>query len=363
MSELRTVLVWGTGLIGTSVGLALRAHGVDVALADRDPAAQRLATDLGAGRAYSAEDSSGSADLVVVAVPPAHAAAVLGQLQRAGAGRSYTDVSSVKSGLQRAVDALGLDAETFVGGHPMAGSERSGPSAARADLFAGRPWVLTPGPRTGEAALARATKLAEACGALPVVSTPERHDVAVALVSHAPHVVASLMAARLCEAADEAVALAGQGLRDVTRVAASDWRLWADILASNPGPVADVLAALRDDLDPFVRALRAVAAGDAGALGPVADVLRRGNEGRARIPGKHGQPAVAYAIVPVVIEDRPGELARLFAAAGEAGVNIEDVAIEHSPGQPVGYVELSVRPDAAARLAAALVAGGWSVHG
>jgi prephenate dehydrogenase len=365
LSTLRSVLVAGTGLMGTSAALALRTHGVEVYLADRDPAAARLAADLGAGRA---EAPTGRVDLGIIAVPPTAVARVLGDLQHQDAAASYTDLASTKSGPQREIEAFGCRADNFVGGHPLAGRERSGPGAARADLFEGRPWVLTPSAATDSATLARGRALARLCGATPVVMTPEDHDRAVALVSHAPQLVASLVAARLLPAADEAVQLAGQGVRDVTRIAASDPGLWQEILGSNATAVADVLDALAADLTAAVRALRdaartAEADQRATALAPVVDALRRGNAGRARIPGKHGQPPAAYSVVPVVVSDQPGQLAQLFADAGAAGVNIEDVAIEHSPGQPVGYVELFVRPAVANDLAAALTSRGWAVHG
>jgi prephenate dehydrogenase len=170
----------------------------------------------------------------------------------------------------------------------------------------------------------------------------------------------------LLEADDAAVALAGQGVRDTTRIAASDPALWTSVLGGNAGNVAAVLASVRDDLAAVVAALAGLdadarSADDGAPPSAVTDLLTRGRAGRARLPGKHGSAPTTYAVVPVVIPDRPGELARLFAAAGQAKVNIEDVAIEHSPGRPLGLVELSVRPEAADVLAAALQRDGWTV--
>jgi prephenate dehydrogenase len=359
---LRTVLVAGTGLMGTSVALALRGRGVAVFLTDRQARAARLAADLGAGEVAG---PGTRAELAVIAVPPAAVAGVLTELQGRDAADSYTDLGSTKGLPQRQIEAAGCRTDIFVGGHPLAGRERSGPGAARADLFEGRPWVLTPSAATGAATLERAQVLARLCDATPVVMAPDEHDHAVALVSHAPQVLASLVAARLVTAPEQAVRLAGQGLRDVTRVAASDPALWREILATNAVAVADVLEAVAVDLAGVVRALRrtAVHGIDEVTLAPVLDALRRGKAGHARIPGKHGQPPATYCVVPVVVADRPGELARLLTDAGEAGVNVEDVAIEHSPGQPVGLVELSVRPAVAGDLAVALRRRGWSVHG
>ena len=360
MSLDRAVVV-GTGLIGTSVALALTRRGVVTYLVDADPEVAKLAADLGAG---IAGEPAEPVDLAVLAVPPAFVARVLAEQQRLGYARAFTDVASVKARPQRELEALGCDPAVFVGGHPLAGRERSGPRAARADLFEGRPWVLTPSTATSTAVLESARELATLCGAVPVLMEAAEHDHAVALVSHAPHLVASLMAARLVDADEDAVRLAGQGIRDVTRIAASDARLWTDILGANATAVADVLDALSDDLRATVAALRGGAVpGGARGAGAVADLLERGNAGHARIPGKHGAPPARYAVVPVVIPDRPGALAALFADAGEADANIEDVAIEHSPGQPVGLVELSVKPAVADRLVSELRRRGWTVQG
>ncbi|MFY9998353.1 MAG: prephenate dehydrogenase, partial [Trebonia sp.] len=238
---------------------------------------------------------------------------------------------------------------------------RHGPAAARADLFLGRTWALCPLPETSPAAVEAVTALVLACGADPVITDPETHDQWVALVSHVPHLVAAAMAARLAPSVvpADALRLAGQGLRDVTRIAAGDSALWTQILSANAGPVAEVLAAVAVDLSAAARALAGVSA---ETPADVTDLLERGQAGVARIPGKHGGQPRNFTVVQVVIPDQPGELARLFNAAGAAGVNIEDVRIEHSPGLPVGVAELSVRPDQAAALLDAMEAGGWPVR-
>lgn len=366
---IRSALVVGTGLIGTSVGLALRRAGVAVQLLDRDPVALQRASDLGAGTRPGTgtctgtgtgdHSGDGPADVAVVAVPPDAVAEMVGFVLRSGLAHCVTDAASVKRPVLAGVAAAGVDPALFVGGHPMAGRERSGPGAARADLFEGRPWVLTPTPATSGTTLERAEEVATRCGAVPVLMAAGEHDAAVALVSHVPHVVASLLAARLVDAPAEAVGLAGQGIRDVTRVAASDPVLWTAILAGNAAPVAEVLGHLRHDLD---RVLAALASSAPAADRALPELLRRGNAGRHRLPGKHGSTAQPYTGVPVVVPDRPAQLARLFADVGDAGVNVEDVAIEHSPGQPVGLVELAVRPEVADELASALRARGWTVH-
>ncbi len=248
----------------------------------------------------------------------------------------------------------------------MAGRERSGPLAARADLFEGRPWVLTPTPDTDTGTLNAVLELVALCGAMPIVMDAAAHDRAVALVSHAPQLLSSLVAARLEHADETAIRLSGQGVRDVTRIAASNPAMWVDILSANAGAVADVLAEFATDLEETVTALRALQAAEEaerrGGTAGIEAVMRRGNTGQARIPGKHGAPPTRYETVAVVLGDQPGELGRLFGEVGAAGVNIEDVVIEHSTGQQVGFVQLAVAPGAVRALTAALRASGWSVR-
>ncbi|MFJ1600844.1 prephenate dehydrogenase [Streptomyces sp. NPDC088261] len=360
---MRTAVVIGTGLIGTSAALVLASRGVTVHLTDHDATRSRTAAALGAGTDRAPE---GPVDLALVAVPPAHVAATLAEAMRGGIARGYLDVASVKGGPRRELEALGLDLSAYLGTHPMAGKERSGPLAATADLFEGRPWVLTPTRDTDTEVLNLALELVALCRAVPVVMDAEAHDRAVALVSHTPQLISSMVAARLADADETAVRLCGQGIRDVTRIAASDPAMWVDILSANPGPVADVLAGIAADLDETVGALRSLQSADEdkrreGAAG-VEDVLRRGNAGRVRVPGKHGTAPAAYEVVAVLISDKPGELARIFADAGRAGVNVEDVRIEHATGQQAGRVQLMVEPSAAPLLTEALRERGWSIR-
>jgi len=358
-----SVVVIGTGLIGTSVALALREQDIAVWLSDRDADAVRLAADIGAGQPLpGGEVPGGRADVAVLAVPPAAVAPELRAAQARALASCYTDVASVKELPLAAARELGCDLASYVPGHPLSGRERSGPAAARADLFVGRPWVICAQPDNDEQAIALVTGLSEACGGQPVSVSAAEHDQWVALVSHAPHVVAAAMAARLEHAPASALALAGQGLRDVTRIAASGADMWLQILAANAGPASAVLGEVAAELAQVAVALESLAAGDDQAAKHLAELLERGIAGVARIPGKHGRPARGFTTVQVVIPDRPGELARLFRVAGEAGVNIEDVSIEHSPGLPVGVAELLVRPEAASRLSGVLAAGGWPVR-
>ncbi|QJT00765.1 prephenate dehydrogenase [Streptomyces asoensis] len=360
---MRTALVIGTGLIGTSAALALAQRGVVVHLADHDPGQARTAAALGAGTDAEPE---GPVDLAIVAAPPAHVAGVLADAMRRGVARGYLDVASVKGGPRRELQALGLDLSAYIGTHPMSGREKSGPLAATGDLFEGRPWVLTPTRDTDTEVLNLALELVSHCRAVPVVMDADAHDRAVALVSHMPHLVSSMVAARLEHAEEAAVRLCGQGIRDVTRIAASDPGMWIDILSANPGPVADLLTDVAADLEETVQSLRALQSSDdakrrEGADG-VQDVLRRGNAGQVRVPGKHGAAPREYEVVAVLIDDQPGQLARIFADAGQAGVNIEDVRIEHATGQQAGLVQLMVEPKSAVVLSSALRERGWAIR-
>ncbi len=348
------VEVVGTGLIGTSIALVCRRLGLDVALRDTSPENVRTASGLGAGRPAAAGDRP---QLVVVAVPPAAIAdATVDALRRTDA--VVTDVGSVKAAPLEAVSARvsARQLARYVGSHPMAGSERSGPLAASAALFDGRPWAVTPHPGSATAAVGLVESLVLECGAAPVLMGPADHDRAVARTSHLPHLAAVLVAGRLAHAPAEHLALSGQGVRDVTRVAASDPHLWRQILGSNSEAVLDLLTEVRADLDVLMAAVASGAGDDLTAI------LTRGNAGTAAIPGKHGAPARPTRSVFVSVPDHPGELARLFGDAGEIGVNIEDVHIDHDPGRPVGLTELVVERGSAEHLLSALESRGWTTH-
>ena len=350
-----SVLIVGSGLIGASIGLALRARGVDVWLEDADPEAARIAVERGAGRPGPPEREP---DLVIVAVPPAAAAEAVVAALRMYVNATVSDVCSTKARLQREVESTTAQASRFVAGHPLAGREVSGPAAARADLFADRVWALTPGVGTHPDRTAQVRALVESLGAVVVTTTPEEHDRAVALTSHTPQVVSSLVAAGLENLGAAEVRLSGQGLRDMTRLAGSDPELWTEILTSNAEPVSAALDGLIERLTRVRDGLRATGGGTVD----VRDALIAGVAGATRVPGKHGSQPVTYAVVPVVIADRPGELGRLFASATRTGVNLEDVRIDHAQGRPTGLVELEVRPESAAVLAAGLREDGFEVR-
>lgn len=351
------VRIVGAGLLGSSIGLALRALDVEVSLHDSSKATLTLAVDYGAGRRAEEGDAP---TLIVVAVPPDETADVVASELAAFPTALVTDVASVKAAILADLQTAGADVSRYLGSHPIAGRERGGPIAARADLFLGRPWVVCPHVGTTPEQLRTVEDLALDLGAVIVEMTVDEHDRGVALVSHVPQLVSSLLAGRLTAATAAAAGLAGQGLRDTTRIAASNPDLWVQILAANAPATAGVLRTFRDDLDALIAALDDPTA--PGARRAIAEVLTAGNIGVARIPGKHGS-AKHFSTLVVMVVDKPGELARLLTEIGELGVNMEDLRLEHSPGAEFGLAEIAVLPEAEQTLIAQLEARGWKIAG
>jgi prephenate dehydrogenase len=353
-----SVRVVGAGLLGTSIGLGLTKLGVHVTLEDSSPANLKLAIDYGAGVRASATDNP---SVVIVCVPPDVTASVIRNELSAFPLAVVTDVASVKTQVLSELKANAVALDRYVGSHPMAGRERGGAISGRADLFVGRPWVISANEQSSAQAIGTIEDLAIDLGSAPLKVSAHEHDRAVALVSHVPQLVSSLLAARLVEADGADVSLAGQGLRDTTRIAASDPKLWIQILAANAVEVAPILKAFEADVHAVVESLENL--DQPGSLARVSRALEAGNHGVERIPGKHGTKQTTYAQVVVMIADRPGELGRLFNEVGEVGVNIEELKLEHSPSAPVGLVELYVLPSVEHKLIADLEARGWKIAG
>jgi prephenate dehydrogenase len=350
------LLVVGTGLIGTSVGLALRGQ-YDVVLDDPDAEAVGVAVARGAGRPW---DGGEPFRHCLVAAPPSAVAGVLSGLMRQGA--TYSHVASVQRTVQADLATAGVPLADVCGSHPMAGKELSGPAAAAGGLFVGRPWVLCPSAETSAGALAAVREVAERCGAEPVVLTAEQHDAAVALVSHLPQVAASAVAAVL-DSSGRPLQLAGPGLQDTTRIAASDPVLWVELLRQNAAAVAPLVRQLAEELDVVAGALDELAITPAADPAPVESLLRRGGAGRRRVPRKRGELDRDFVVVPVSVTDEPGQLAGVLVSAAQAGVNVEDVRVEHLPGRPTGVIELLVHPSSREHARAALSQAGWDVVG
>lgn len=338
----------GAGLIGASIGIGLTADGWPVTIEDADAQAQTVAQSIGAGGQLTEQSQP---ELVIVAVPPALAGHVVTQALSRWTDAVVTDVASVKAPIAAAVHAT-PHAQRYVGSHPMAGREISGALAAQGDLFKARPWVLCANGAQASA-IAMVTQVAHALHADVVTMDATAHDAAVARVSHAPQVAASAVAAALGTLTEDDVALAGQGLRDVTRIAASAPAMWADIARLNRhdlvATIEHIIGDLKDIRD----------ADDVGEA--VTDLIERGRIEAARIPGKHGGTKRDWVPVTVIVPDEPGQLLRLLSDVAAVGVNIEDMNIEHSPRQPVGLTTLHVFPGHAPELTRALATRGWEI--
>jgi prephenate dehydrogenase len=361
----RRVAVLGGGLVGGSVALAAREAGVDeVAVHDGDPAVRRRAGELGIGTEVTDDLRSAvaGADLVVVATPSATVPTLAAEAAPAMApGAVLTDVASLKGELTAQVEdrlrSGPVDPSRYVGGHPMAGSERSGPDAADAALFQGATWVLTPTAVTDDATLRTVSGFLRRLGARVLVLPPHRHDELVALVSHLPQLVASTLAdvaGRAVETAGDAVlAVAGGGFRDTTRIAASDPELWLGILEGNRGAVLDAVSTYLDELH---RLRDALAAED---WSHVRGLLEHASASRRRLVPKQDERLAADLVV--ALDDRPGALAVVATALGEAGVNIEDLAMRHATDAR-GALLVRVDRDDAARGLEAVRGQGLHAH-
>ena len=355
------VLIIGAGLLGASLGMRLSKLGLPVFLRDIYPVVSALACDMGAGQKW--EEGSPDPALVIVATPPDVAAEQIIAALKEFPAALVTDVASVKSVILEEVAQAGADLTRYVGSHPMAGRERSGTAFAREDLFESRPWVVVPNQETDPGAVLAMRTLALDVGSLPLQIDAETHDQSVALVSHVPQLVSSLLAAQLAKALPESLGLSGQGLRDTTRIASSDPALWAAIIAGNAEHVAKVLRGFADDLQQVLHALEhpGAAIPSPSLVGAVTLAMRQGNLGVARIPGKHGGAPRRYQEVMVKVPDEAGTLGRLFQAVGETGTNIEDLELEHSPGAAFGVARLAIEPNSAASLAEKLQVKGWEI--
>ena len=344
----KTIRIVGAGLIGTSIGLALKAAGASVAFVDTDPNAQLLANDL--VKAGNAENP----DLIIIATPPSAFKSCIERESTLNPEAILMDIGSVKT--KPVLEVLTIEGLTyrFCGTHPMAGREVSGAVSARADLFLDRAWIITPTAETSAEAKAMVLEVIAACGAQAVEMSAQDHDQRVALISHLPQTVSSLLAAQLSNSNPEALALAGGGLRDTVRIAGSDPKLWGEILAANEDALLPLLISLQSDLSELISA----------ASGPAKweSLVAAGRAGKSAIPGKHGGKSREYSYLPIVIDDRPGQLGSLFNACAKADVNIEDLALEHSPGQLTAVITLAIAPEDIGRLSEFLTKDGWNVH-
>jgi prephenate dehydrogenase len=235
----------------------------------------------------------------------------------------------------------------------MAGREVGGAESARSDLFEGRTWIIDSQEVDGDV-LAMGRELISTLGADSIDLPTDEHDKAVALISHLPQIIASILAKQLGGKPESWLTLAGSGLRDTTRIAASDPKLWREIISANAAAIEPLLRSFSKDLSSLLDHLSDESA--------VEKVIADGVQGRSAIPGKHGGKVREYTYLPIVIEDKPGQLAAIFNECAKAQVNVEDLSIEHSPGQETGLITLALSASDAKKLADHLSSAGWSVH-
>jgi prephenate dehydrogenase len=339
--------VLGTGLIGGSIGLALRERGWFVVGDDRDPERAALALELGALDAIGLTDD---VEITFVATPVG-AVIDAARLALDKTNGLVTDVGSVKGPI---IEAVG--GPRFVGGHPMAGSEQEGVEGARADLFEGAVWVLTPVSGTDDDAYLQVRSIVASLGAEVVAVPPGQHDALVAVVSHVPHLTAATLmelAGGRAEDNRAVLRLAAGGFRDMTRVAAGHPGIWPDICAENREAIVEVLDQLIDELG-VVRGV--VAHGDRDAL---LGQLERAREARRNLPAAVS-PAAELVELRVLVPDEPGTMATVTTLASELGTNILDIEIAHSSEGVRGVLMLVIAADQVARFHDALGQRGFT---
>ena len=345
---LSKVRIVGSGLIGTSIALGLVQQGIDVEMIDSDPSAQGLARDLTGGVIVV------DPDLVIFALPTSLLSQVIQEEIELNSQSTFMDVGSVKNEVVLEIKTFAGLSVRFLPTHPMAGREIGGASSARGDLFQGRSWILTPEADCAPESKELVLDLIKRLGATPIELSALEHDAAVAKISHLPQIAASLVAKQLIGTPAEWMELAGQGLRDTTRIAGSDEKLWKEIIYSNRAEISELLISLQNDLTQMIAALDEPAKIEA--------LIAAGREGKSVIPGKHGGKAREYSYLPIVIDDKPGQLGAIFNECAAMQVNVEDLNIEHSPGQLSALITLSLSAQDAEKLSAHLTSIGWNVH-
>jgi prephenate dehydrogenase len=352
------VAILGTGLIGMSIALAATRAGCAVTGWDRDPDVGARAAVLGGLRlAGSLETAVAASEVVVVCTPIPSIASLVVRALAAAPGAVVTDAGSVKAGVLAEVagEAAASDLPRFVPGHPMGGSERSGPEHASASVVDGVVWALTPGPESDARAVERLAAFVERIGALPVRLSPDRHDRLVAVVSHLPQVASTaLMSLAATEEADEPdiLLLAAGGFRDLTRLASSNPALWSQILLANREAVVEAIDLYVERLSNLRDRVRAA---DAAGVESSFDLAKRA---RLRLAAKPRVRA-GVAVLQVGVPDEPGALASLTGVLADGSVNIEDLQIVHSPEGGRGTVHLTVAADEADEASVVLDARGY----
>lgn len=330
--------IFGTGLLGASVGLALRSRGWVVRGWDPNPGALDEAMGRGAIELPLDAPNTDGADLVVLAAPPD---AIVATLRTMDTATLVTDIAGIKTPIVEAA----LHLPHFVGGHPMAGGETSGASLASSSLFHGATWVLTSDGATRDD-LERMRDIVNSFGANAVVMTAGDHDASVARVSHLPHVLAAALM-RLADDDPATLRLAGGGFRDLTRIAAADSTWWAEVLSANADQVAASIEELQRTLESWKETIHSGGEELAGRL----ESARRARLGL----GEH------HTQVRVILVDKPGEIARVGHALETSRVDVRDFQLRHGEHGGGGVLTISVKGDGKDALTTALLGEGFEV--
>lgn len=345
------IKIIGCGLIGTSMALRLKEDGFSLVLSDTNKSNLDLASDL-----LGIKEISNKPALILIAVPPEQVFEVAKAEFLANPSAIFIDVSGIKSKLINNIEGFPELSRNYVSVHPMAGREMSGPESARSDLFKSRAWIISETVDSSPEAISTARELGSLMGSTIYEVDAKTHDAVIASISHLPQILSSALGSSLKEVEVEKLNLAGQGLRDVSRLAESDPELWSSLLVGNSEEILPKISEVINRLSNLATALQI------GDRSSVIEFLESGREGRNRIPGKHGLAKRDYTYLPIVIDDKPGGLARIFNECAEIDVNIEDLSMEHSPGQAVGLITLALTSDDAVKLQKHLVSKGWLAH-
>lgn len=347
------VLVVGAGLIGGSIALAAKNAGHVVQILEHT---KELTVEVSAVLAVPAFDPETAVELVVVATPPHSISAVISEQLRLNPLATFIDVASIKTEVLVDVETNIGKLSNFIPTHPMAGKESSGAKSATYDLFQNRVWVVTPTEYADQNSIQLAKDFIGSLGAVVIEMKPDQHDEVVAITSHAPQVLASALAAATSAVSEPDLLVSAQGLQDMTRLAGSDSALWSEILVSNRNNVISALGKIRSEITSLEEALNNL------NVKEVKQFIDNGSQQRRRIPGKHGGKLAEYVIVAIEIVDEPGALGSIFQFAGEQGINIEDIRIDHALGKEIAIIELHVLPTVSEKFKSALRGKGWKLR-
>ena len=346
----RGARIVGAGLIGTSIALRLKERGWSVELSDSDTVNEAIAKDLVGEIAERT-----APEIVVIATPPNSVFETIKREYEINPNAVFIDVTSTKTKLHVEIASLSGLSSRFVGTHPISGREVGGPQSARSDLFDGRAWIVTSTQTEDLQAIRFVEEFIHILGGVPYQMSPEEHDYLFARISHLPQLLSTALAAA-SEPVGGSIDLAGQGLRDMLRLSGSKFELWNEILLANRDEVLESIQTFKKKVLEIEESLRL---NDSAQL---ANIFAVANTMHGKLSGKHGLRPREYSYLNVVIEDKPGQLSSIFNECAEISVNVEDLALEHSPKQETGLIRLALSSGDAERLHVHLKKKGWRVH-